>query len=206
MSDINITIDFISKRDKIIEMLNISIAVLFLELSIYEKTIESSLLGGGDKDEIKKFRITSLIESLEEELKNKRKTIFAIVKALTENERSLENPMPIVSETAIILENGDINWFGNIIKKSDCTQSEIELAKDLELPINPLCMYKHDPRSCMTCNAFYDRTYPSTFRFCDKEECAGCQLAKFPTARNRNKLLITEDDLEKIIEGIELYG
>ena len=83
MSDLNITIDFISKRDKIIEMLNISIAVLFLELSIYEKTIESSLLGGGDKDEIKKFRITSLIESLEEELKNKRKTIFAIVKALT---------------------------------------------------------------------------------------------------------------------------
>ena len=36
-------------------MLNISIAVLFLELSIYEKTIESSLLGGGDKDEIKSF-------------------------------------------------------------------------------------------------------------------------------------------------------
>ena len=59
MSDFNMTLDFIAKRDKIVEMLNISIAVLFLELSIYEKTIESSLLGEGEKDENEKFRISS---------------------------------------------------------------------------------------------------------------------------------------------------
>ena len=56
--------------DYIVEMLNISIAVLFLELSIYEKTIEGSLLGEGEKDEMKMFRISSLISTLEEELEN----------------------------------------------------------------------------------------------------------------------------------------
>lgn len=204
MSDINITIDFIAKRDKIIEMLNISIAVLFLELSIYEKTIESTLLGDGEKDEIKKFRLLSLIEALESELENKRKTIFAVVKTLTENDRSLENPMPSYEETATILDDKDMNWFGNIIPLEHCSKSEIELAKDLEIPINPLCMYKHSYRSHIKCKVFYDRTYPPTFRFCDKEKCNGCQLAKLPTNRTRNKLLITDDDLEKIMDGIEL--
>ena len=89
MSDINITLDFITKRDKIVEMLNISIAVLFLELSIYEKTIEEKLLGEGEANDIKKYRISSLISTLEEELDNKRKTIFSLVRVLTDNKRSL---------------------------------------------------------------------------------------------------------------------
>ena len=117
MSDINITLDFITKRDKIVEMLNISIAVLFLELSIYEKTIEEKLLGEGETNDIKKYRISSLISTLEEELDNKRKTIFSLVRVLTDNKRSLENPTYVPEETAVILKNGDINWFGNIISK-----------------------------------------------------------------------------------------
>ena len=82
MSDFNMTLDFIAKRDKIVEMLNISIAVLFLELSIYEKTIESSLLGDGEKDEMKKFRISSLISTLEEELEIKENLYSQLLKHL----------------------------------------------------------------------------------------------------------------------------
>ncbi len=80
MSDINITLDFITKRDKIVEMLNISIAVLFLELAIYEKTIEASLLDEGEENDIKKYRIHSLISRLESELENKRKYQYIIDK------------------------------------------------------------------------------------------------------------------------------
>ena len=205
MSDFNMTLNFIAKRDKIVEMLNISIAVLFLELSIYEKTIESSLLGDGEKDEMKKFRISSLISTLEEELENKRKSIFSIVKTLTENECSLENPKKMSHETITLLDNGDINWFGNIITSALASESEKELAKDLQLPINPLCMYKHDKDSHLLCRAYYDRTFPTTFRFCNKEECDGCHLARLPSIRDKNKLYISDDDLQKIIEGIELY-
>ena len=205
MSDFNMTLDFIAKRDKIIEMLNISIAVLFLELSIYEKTIESSLLGDGGKDDIKKFRITSLISTLEEELENKRKSIFSIVKILTQNDNSLENPKKMLNETITLLDNGDINWFGNIITARLASESEKDLAKDLRLPINPLCIYKHDNDSHLICKAFYDRSFPTTFRFCDKEECQGCKLAKLPTIRQKNKLYISDDDLQKIINGIDLY-
>lgn len=206
MSDFNMTLNFIAKRDKIVEMLNISIAVLFLELSIYEKTIESSLLGDEVKDEMKKFRISSLISSLEEELENKRKSIFSIVKILTENENSLENPKKMPNETITLLDNGSINWFGNIITSSLASESEKELAKDLQLPINPLCMFKHDNNSHLICRAYYDRTFPTTFRFCNKDECNGCNLAKLPSVRDKNKLYISDDDLQKIIEGIELYS
>ena len=202
MSDINITLDFITKRDKIIEMLNISIAVLFLELSIYEKTIEEKLLGEGEANDIKKYRISSLISTLEEELDNKRKTIFSLVRVLTDNKRSLENPTYMPEETAVILKNGDINWFGNIISKKSCTEAEINLAKDLELPINPLCKYKHEINSHIICRAHYDRRYPTIFRFCDRKECTGCELARLPTARDKNKHLISEDDLEKIYISI----
>lgn len=205
MSDFNMTLDFITKRDKIVEMLNISIAVLFLELSIYEKTIEGSLLGEGEKDEMKMFRISSLISTLEEELENKRKSIFSIVKTLTENDGSLENPKKMLHETITLLDNGDINWFGNIITSTSASESEKELAKDLLIPINPLCIFKHDNDSHLLCRAYYDRTFPTTFRFCNKEDCDGCNLAKLPSLRDKNKLYISDDDLQKIIDGIELY-
>jgi len=202
MSDINITIDFITKRDKIIEMLNISIIILFLELSIYEKTIEEKLVGEGDTNDIKKYRLSSLISTLEEELDNKRKTVFSLVRVLTDNNRSLENPTYIPQETAAILKNGDINWFGNIISKNECTEAELNLTKDLELPINPLCKYKHEINSHIICRAHYDRRYPTTFRFCDKKDCAGCELARLPTTSDKNKYLVSEDDLEKIFVSI----
>ena len=205
MSDFNMTLDFITKRDKIVEMLNISIAVLFLELSIYEKTIEGSLLGEGEKDEMKMFRISSLISTLEEELENKRKSIFSIVKTLTENDGSLENPKKMLHETITLLDNGDINWFGNIITSTSASESEKELAKDLLIPINPLCIFKHDNDSHLLCRAYYDRTFPTTFRFCNKEDCDGCNLAKLPSLRDKNKLYFSDDDLQKIIDGIELY-
>lgn len=205
MSDINITLDFISRRDKIIEMLNISIAVLFLELSIYEKTIESSLLGEGEKDEIKKFRISSSIESLEEELDIKRKTIFSLVKYITQNPDLLSNPIKLAHETATIIDNETMNWFGIKMPLKDCSKVEINLAKDLEYPINPLCKYKHSKRSHLKCKLFYDRRYPTTFRFCDKKDCHGCQLAKHPNIKDRKKQYISDDDLEKIMEGIKLY-
>lgn len=206
MSDFNITLSFISKRDKIIEMLNISIAVLFLELSIYKKTIESSLLGGGVKDEIKKFQHSSKIAALEEELDNKRKTVFALVKCITQNQELLLKPIRLQGQTATIIDNKNMNWFGNIIPLKDCTKAELELAEDLKLPINPLCKHKHSLRSHIKCKAFYDRRYPATFRFCDEKNCVGCQLAKVPQIRERKKLFISDDDLEKIMKGIELYS
>ena len=205
MSDLNSIIDFITKRDKIIEMLNISIAILFLELSIKEKTIEFALLGEGEKDEIKKFRITSLIESLEEELDLKRRTVFSLVKMFSQNPDLLSNPIKLDGETARIIDNKTMNWFGNKMPLEHCSKAEVNLANVLEFPINPLCIYKHSPRSHIICKLFYDRRYPTTFRFCDKDDCDGCQLAKNPNMRDRKKHFISEDDLEKIIEGIKLY-
>jgi len=202
MSDINITLDFITKRDKIVEMLNISIAVLFLELAIYEKTIEASLLDEGEENDIKKYRIHSLISRLESELENKRKTIYNIVRILTDNNNSLEHPLHTSVETAKILDNGDINWFGNIIAKNQCSSAEINMAKDLEIPINPLCRYKHSHRSHIICKAHYDRRFPANYRFCERKKCQGCELVRLPNSREKNKLLITEDDLDKIYIGI----
>ena len=37
----------------------------------------------------------------------------------------------------------------------------------------------------------YDRTFPTTFRFCNKEEYVGCDLTKLPSMRDKNKLYIS---------------
>ena len=46
----------------------------------------------------------------------------------------------MANETITLLDNGNINWFGNIITSELASESEKELTKDLQLPINPLCI------------------------------------------------------------------